>query len=76
MEISENKLGLPGDKIVDGLNVKCVPILIGSLRRQKGFFPVYHMNKDRWIRILLDGTVPADEIKDLVELSYQLTKKK
>ena len=35
MEVAESKLGLTGDKIVDLLNVKCDPILIGSLRQQK-----------------------------------------
>lgn len=75
MEISEKKLGLQGDRIVDVLNVKCDPILIGTLRRQKGLFPAYHMNKDSWISVLLDGSVPANEVKDLLELSYQLTKK-
>lgn len=73
MELEENKLGLPGDKIVDVLNVKCDPVLIGSLRQQEGFFPAYHMNKDSWISILLDGSVPADEIKNLIELSHKLT---
>ena len=76
MELPECKLGLPGERIVDVLNVKCDPILIGSLRQQKGFFPAYHMNKDSWISILLDNSVSADEIKNLIEMSYRLTMKK
>lgn len=75
MEVPERKLGLAGDRIVDILNVKCDPILIGSLRMKPGYFPAYHMNKDKWLSIILDGTVSDDEIKDLIELSYQLTKK-
>lgn len=73
LEVNENKLGLSGDNIIDVLNVKCDPMLIGSLRQKKGFFPAYHMNKDRWISIALDGTVPSEEIKNLIELSYELT---
>ena len=69
MEVAESKLGLTGDKIVDLLNVKCDPILIGSLRQQKGYFPAYHMNKDSWISILLDGSVPSDEINRLMEIN-------
>lgn len=76
MELSERKLGLSGERIVDVLNVKCDPILISSLRQQKGFFPAYHMNKDSWISILLDNSVSADEIKSLIEMSYRLTMKK
>lgn len=75
MEVSESKLGLMGERIVDVVNVKCDPVLIGSLRMKPGFFPAYHMNKDKWISIILDGSVPEDEIKDLIDLSYQLTKK-
>ena len=74
MEISEKKLGLAGDRIIDVLNVKCDPLPIGSLRLKQGFYPAYHMNKDKWISIAMDGSVPSEEIKELVELSYQLTK--
>lgn len=73
LEVNENKLGLSRDSIIDVLNVKCDPMLIGSLRQKKGFFPAYHMNKDRWISIALDGTVSSEEIKNLIELSYELT---
>ena len=44
-------------------------------RMKEGFYPAYHMNKDKWISILMDGTVPAKEIMELIELSYSLTKK-
>lgn len=76
LEVSERKLGLNGDGMADVLNVKCDPMLIGSLRQQKGYFPAYHMNKENWISILLDYSVPSDTIKNLIELSYHMTKKK
>ena len=74
VEINARKLGLPEDKTVDVLNIKCNPMMIGSLRMKEGFFAAYHMNKENWISILLDGTVSADEIKPLLELRYQLTR--
>lgn len=37
LEISEKKLGLTGEGIVDVINVKCDTVLIGSLREQSGF---------------------------------------
>ena len=37
LQISEKKLGLTGEGIVDVINVKCDPVLIGSLREQSGF---------------------------------------
>lgn len=39
LEVSADKLGLPKAGIVDVLNVKSDPPLIGSLRRQDGYFP-------------------------------------
>lgn len=75
-EIPENKLGLAGDRIVDVLNVKCDPTMVGALRMQAGYYPAYHMNKERWISIILDGTVSKEEITGLLDLSYELTGKK
>lgn len=74
MRVSPRSLRLPGDAPVDILNVKCDPILAGSLRQRPGFLPAYHMNKDQWISIVLDA-VPEDEILSLVCASFELTQK-
>lgn len=73
MDVSKNKLGLAGDEILDIVNFKCDPALIGSLRMENGFFPAYHMNKDSWITVALDGTVDDEKIKALADMSYELT---
>lgn len=70
MDVSSAKLGLPGDSPVDVLDIKCSTIMVGSLLSEKGFLPAYHMNKNHWISILLDGSVPDDQIFPLLELSY------
>ncbi len=70
MDIPRSRLGLDGDEAVDVMNVKCGPILVGSLLAQDGFFPAYHMNKSSWISVLLDETVPDEQIFPLLELSY------
>lgn len=70
-----SKLGLDENRIIDILNVKCDPLLIGSLRSKSGYFPAYHMNKEKWLSIALDGSVQEDEIKDLLDMSYKLTQK-
>lgn len=76
LEVDRRKLGMADEGIVDVLNVKCDPVLIGSLRMQDGFYPAYHMNKDTWISILLDRTDLDEPIKNLLSLSYELTKGK
>lgn len=72
MRVTKNRLYLTGDEAVDILNVKCDPILIGSLRCEPGFLPAYHMNKDSWVSILLNGTVPDDRMIPLLDISYDL----
>ena len=73
MDVPGEKLGLPERGMLDILNLKCDPVLIASLRGAPGLLPAYHMNKEKWITIFLDGTVPKNEICDLLDLSYDLT---
>lgn len=73
MNVSRSVLRLDGDDPVDIMNVKCDPILSGSLRMQDGYLPGYHMNHDQWLTILLDGTVPYEEIIPLLDMSYDMT---
>ena len=44
MDIPRDKLGLPGTELLDIVNLKCDPLLIGSLRRMPVIIPAYHMN--------------------------------
>lgn len=76
MEVPRDKLGLPGIEPLDIVNFKCDPILIASLHGEAGFFPAYHMNKASWITAALDGSVSAETIKLLLDVSYELTKPK
>ena len=57
MDVPRNRLGLQGAEPLAVLNVKCDPFLIGSLREEPGCFPAYHMSKDTWITVALDGSV-------------------
>ena len=73
MDIPKNKLGLSGTDIIDVVNFKCDPLLIGSLLKEAGFFPAYHMNKESWITVALDKSVNDDTIKMLLDMSYDAT---
>ena len=76
MEVPRDKLGLAGTEKLDIVNFKCDPILISSLRGETGIFPAYHMNKASWITASLDGSVSAETIELLLDVSYELTKPK
>lgn len=73
MDIPKSRLGLPEDEILSVVNFKCDPLLIGSLRKEAGFFPAYHMNKETWITVALDGRVSDEKIKILLDMSFDLT---
>lgn len=73
MDVPREKLGLSGTELLDVVNLKCDPILIGSLRRDVGIFPAYHMNKANWITVALDGSVPDDTIRMLLDMSFETT---
>ena len=74
LDVGKQKLGLSGEGNVDVVNLKCDPLLSGTLRQEPGILPAYHMNKEKWISILLDGSVDTELVKGLLEMSYQLTK--
>ena len=72
MDVPREKLGLSGAEHVDVINLKC-DAMSGALRQQPGILPAYHMHRDSWITVLLDGTVPVQDILPLIDLSYHLT---
>ena len=60
--------GVPGS-----VSLKCDPTMSGDLRAAwKAIRPGYHLNKEHWNTIVLDGSVPDEVIKDLVERSWRL----
>ena len=76
MKIPYRTLGMNRDGEPDIVNIKCDPVLMGTLRGKPGFRPAYHMNKDKWITILLDGSAGREEITALVDMSFRMTETK
>ena len=60
MELKKDKIGLSGE---------------GSVLLEEGIHKGYHMNKNYWITVRLDGSVETDKIKWLLDLSFELTNK-
>ena len=75
MELKKDKIGLSGEGTVQVVNLKCDPLLIGSVLLEEGIHKGYHMNKNYWITVRLDGSVETDKIKWLLDLSFELTNK-
>lgn len=57
------------------LNVKCDPMEADLLRSvYPSVNPAYHMNKQHWNTVTMDGTVPEEEILQMIQKSYALVK--
>jgi len=55
------------------MNLKCDPDLAMHFREfYKAVQPGYHMNKKHWNTIVLDGSIPDDEIFAMISDSYDL----
>lgn len=74
MNIPAKKLGISQEGNLDALNLKCDPVLNSLLRGEEGILPAYHMNKKHWITILLDSSFPKEQVYNLIDNSYDLTK--
>lgn len=62
---------LAGDPLQ--ISVKCDPeIAVGLRARHPAITPGYHLNKRHWITVTIDGSLPDDMVRDLVQDSFDL----
>ena len=55
------------------VSLKCDPDLAADLRaRYNAITPGYHLNKRHWNTVTLDGSVPEEELQELIDHSYEL----
>ena len=55
------------------VSLKCEPELAEQLRQaHPAVLPGYHLNKRHWNTVILDGSLPEQMIKDMIEDSYDL----
>lgn len=74
MCVQRCKLGLSGEGDVDVINLKVDDMFFRDMIiQEEGIMPGYHMNKQHWISVLLDGTVDEDRIFDLIHMSFLAT---
>lgn len=84
-QVGEKMFAAICEKCVDGrdiLTLKLEPSEGEFLRNQyQDIIPGYYMNKEHWNSIFLDGDIPNELLRELIDKSYQLvlqslTKKK
>jgi predicted DNA-binding protein (MmcQ/YjbR family) len=55
------------------VNLKCDPELALELRaRYATVRPGYHQNKRHWNTVELDGSIEGDELREMIDQSYEL----
>ena len=57
---------------IEIINVKLSECKVQKLLKQKGYYKAYHMSKNDWISIILNDTLPDEEIISLITESYNL----
>ncbi len=61
------------DEFPSRINLKCDPERAVLLREEhEAITPGYHMNKRHWNTVVLDGSVPATLVRELIDLSHEL----
>lgn len=75
MDPTWEELHLPGEGKTEILEVKCPANLKQELGGIPGILPAYRMNRNNWISVLADGSVPEEIIRRVLEASWQLTEK-
>jgi len=60
------------DDVPPRVNLKCDPERALDLRdRYEEVQPGYHMNKKHWNTVVLSGRIPAAEIRQMIDHSYE-----
>lgn len=75
LTVQKSKLGIKSDETAEMIDLHIDPEELDKLVDNKLYFRGYHMNKRHWLTIILDGSVPLQEIFQRIDESYKLAKK-
>lgn len=75
LTIKASKITLDRDTTIEILDLRIKPEDIETTIDNKRFFTGYHMNKKHWYTLLLDGSIPTEEICRRIDESYLLAKR-
>lgn len=69
---SRREIVKAGKEEIPVVNVKADPDFITFINHMKGYTPAYHMSKKHWLTVLLDGSLPFEEVLNRVDESFEL----
>ncbi len=72
LTVGKDKLGFESKEKVEVIDLRAPTEEIEKLVDNKKYFSGYHMNKKHWFTIILDGSVPIEEVYERIDISYNL----
>ena len=70
MNVNKSVFGFPNnEEYVDIINVKIDETKREEILKIKGIYPSYHMNKKKWISIILDESLSDEEVMSYIDYS-------
>lgn len=76
LTVAGKKIGLETDKIEEIIDLRMNPAEADLILSRKNYYPGWHMNKKSWYTIVLNGSVPDEELKEKIMESYDLAGRK
>lgn len=69
-------LPVPGDSSTVSISLKCDPVIAENLREQHACITAgYHLNKKHWNTVIVNGSLPLDDLRAMIDHSYELVLK-
>lgn len=75
LTVSQRKLGLDAGEAAEIIDLRLPPEEMADTIDHRRYFPGWHMNKKHWYTMLLDGSVPTEEICRRIDESRRLAVK-
>jgi len=74
MAVPRSKLELASDELAEIIDLKFDKgAAMDFAASNEYIFPGYHMNKNNWITIILDDGMPIEQIRALIDRSYEIS---
>lgn len=72
LTVSRAKLGFDNDEVVEIIDLRMQPEQLARMIDGKRYLRGYHMNKENWFTMVLDGSVATEEIFSHIDDSYRI----
>lgn len=70
LTVAKNKLGCAESDMVEIIDLHAAPEQVAAYITRKHYYPGWHMNKKHWYTIILDNSLPTEEICKRIDESF------